>query len=74
MPVEGRLLPAFVQLLLQGPPAPAAAGGSGAGFGGSGGDADAANRLQEWRGKRQAMLLTVHEHLGELSHVLATLQ
>eukprot|EP00775_Hariotina_reticulata_P002524 gene2524-2826_t len=71
--VEGELLPKFVQLLLQGPPAPSLpshadlAGGSGTY------QQQQQQRLSEWRMMRQARLLSVQEQLEELPHALETL-
>lgn len=72
--VEGELLPKFVQLLLQGPPAPSLpshadlAGGSGTY------QQQKQQRLAEWRMMRQARLLSMQEQLEELPHALETLR
>lgn len=76
VPVESRLLPSFVQLLLQGPPlqqwaAGKAAAGSFVGDGGS--STRQQQQLLEWRQQRQARLLAVHSQLAELPHALETL-
>jgi hypothetical protein len=62
VPVEERLLPAFVQLVLEGPALPPGSERT-----------SAHKRLSEWREQRQALLLSVSEHLGELAHALETL-
>lgn len=72
VPVESRLLPAFVQLLLQGPPLQPQMPGQ-TGFVGDGSSAARQQRLLQWRQQRQAQLLAVHEKLSELPHALETL-
>jgi hypothetical protein len=67
--VEGELLPRFLELLLQGPPA-AAAGGIGSGVLSAGVSA----RLSDWRLHRQAQLLAVQEQLAELPYPLEALR
>jgi hypothetical protein len=74
--VESHLLPAFVQLLLQGPPLQQHAAGKAAagGFVGDGGStARQQQQLLDWRQQRQARLLAVHAQLAELPHALETL-
>lgn len=72
VPVEGQLLPKFVELLLQGPRTVAAsdADGSAVAFAG----AQQKQGLSEWRMHRQARLLFIHEQLSELPHALETLR
>jgi hypothetical protein len=70
--VEGELLPRFLELLLQGPPAASAAAAAGSGAGVL--SADVASRLSEWRLHRQAQLLAVQEQLAELPYPLETLR
>lgn len=70
VPVESRLLPSLVQLMLQGPqqqPAGATA------FGSDGSSSARQQQLLQWRQLRQARLLEVHEQLAELPHALETL-
>jgi hypothetical protein len=72
--VEGELLPKFVQLLLQGPPAPGLLSHADVAAGSAAYQQQQLQRLAEWRMLRQARLLSVQEQLAELPHVLETLR
>lgn len=77
VPIESHLLPAFVQLLLQGPSLQQQTAGkapSGGFVGDGGSSARQQQQLLQWRQQRQARLLAVHTQLAELPHALETLK